>query len=229
MKLYNIRSGSRKDFESKHYNIGIGISLGNKWFSQENIIELTKWVLQYTHEDVILYVADSIHAINVEVRNRIKYDKALEKTTAQGKQLLDDLRVKLRSVLSPEDYKKVKYIQWDQISTNQYQDKVKFLRQMYLDNIGFRNSIVNIVKDFTSKEHRVFDEHAILRLGEYIIEELPECIARVPMGDYPCDAWVYPYDGVLVDFIEEIQKGAIFPEIRDSIMDTEPKVLLVVR
>ncbi len=229
MTLYSIRGGSKEDLESRHYNIGIGISLGNKWFSNENIIKLTKWALKHTRESVIIYVADSIHAINVEVRNRIRYEKALEKTIGQGEQLLTDLRRELKSILSSDDYRKVKYVQWDEISTELYQSKVQYLRMLYSNDLNFHAAIVNIVKEFTLKEQRVFSEQDISRLGEYIIEELPECIARVPMGSIECDAYIYPYDGTLTEFVDQIQKGTIFPKIRDVIMDTAPKVLLVVR
>ena len=49
------------------------------------------------------------------------------------------------------------------------------------------------------------------------------------MGEFSCDAFVYPYDGEMVELSEKIQKGEISPEIRDAIIDTEPKVFIVIR
>jgi hypothetical protein len=48
MKLYSIRGGTVKELNEKQYQIGVGVSLGNKWFSIENTAELVKWSLQNT-------------------------------------------------------------------------------------------------------------------------------------------------------------------------------------
>ena len=78
MKLYKVRSGEERLVYNKSYNIGVGISLGNKWFSVENILGLIEWSLKYTKDFVIVYVADSIHAINIEVRNRKSQQRHLK-------------------------------------------------------------------------------------------------------------------------------------------------------
>lgn len=62
-----------------------------------------------------------------------------------------------------------------------------------------------------------------------VIEELPEVLARTPIKGMTFDAYAYPFDGELPELVERIQRGDIFPEIKESIMDTEPKVFLEVR
>ena len=109
MQLYKIRGGNKEKLESKQYNIGIGISLGNKWFSVDNIVALTKWALPYTREKVIIYVADSIHAINVEVRNRVTFQSALKKVDKLGSDILEQTRLVLESELPGADLAKITY------------------------------------------------------------------------------------------------------------------------
>jgi len=46
MKLYKIRGGTEEELYKRNYNIGVGISLGNKWFSAENILGLVEWSLK---------------------------------------------------------------------------------------------------------------------------------------------------------------------------------------
>ncbi|OHA88878.1 MAG: hypothetical protein A3C70_01680 [Candidatus Zambryskibacteria bacterium RIFCSPHIGHO2_02_FULL_43_14] len=65
MKLHKIRTGNREDLEDKKYTLSIGVSLGNKWFTIENIIDLIRWSLPRTKYDLVVYVGDSIHAINL--------------------------------------------------------------------------------------------------------------------------------------------------------------------
>lgn len=229
MQLLTIRGGSKKALEDRKYSIGIGISLGNKWFTVENIVSLVHWALPFTRGHLVIYVADSIHAINVEVRNRVSFESAQRKVGRQGKEILEQTRKTLEEQLSKESVEKIKYFQWTDIADTEYQSKVEYLRNLYTNNNDFRNSILSIVKGFTSRENRSFTDENILRLGEYILEELPEIINRVRMGDVECDAYVYPFDGELPVFAEKIQMGEVFPEIKEAIMDTEPKVFLEVR
>ena len=86
-----------------------------------------------------------------------------------------------------------------------------------------------MVKDFTSHEKRSFSQKEISRLGEYLIEELPELIARTPIVGYTYDACAHPFESEITVLAEQIQMDAIFPEIRQKMMDTEAKVFLEVR
>ena len=70
MELKKIRSGNKDLLINKEYNIGVGISLGNKWFTPENIFGLIEFSLEYTKRRVVVYVADTIHAVNIEIRER---------------------------------------------------------------------------------------------------------------------------------------------------------------
>lgn len=229
MKLHQIISGNEKDLLSKKYSIGVGISLGNKWFTIQNITELVQWSLNYTKDYVIVYVADFIHAINLEIRSRITYEKALERADKMGTSILEEVKVNLEKVLSAEDFEKIKFVKWKDVVDESYQEKVHFLYDKYENDFLFKESIQDIVKNGISKEERLFSKDDINRLGHYLIEEMPEVLSKVKMVGLDCDAYVYPNSGEFVTFIERIQKGEIFSEIKENIIDTEPKIFLEVR
>lgn len=231
MQLHKIRGGNIQDLENKKYNIGVGISLGNKWFTVPNIIGLIRWSLLHTRKDVVVYVADSIHAINLEVRKRIKYEKALAMADKMGTDLLEQVRREVEKTFSPEEISKIHYAKWNIIADNTFRSKVYFLYDFYQKNNDFKCYLQSIVRKSISKETspRTFSEKEIARLTHYVIEELPEQTTRVPMGEYTCDGFVYPYDGDIVELAEKIQKGKIFPEIKENVIDTQPKVFLEVR
>ncbi len=229
MKLYSIRGGNKGDLENKKYTIGIGISLGNKWFTVDNIIELIKWSLQYSKDKVIVYVADSIHAINLEIRSKISFEKALQKANNMGDKILNDVKLQVDKDFSEKEKINIIYVKWDQIDDENYKKQVEYLKSLYNYNVDFKNTIYDVVKNFTSKEERIFSEKEINHFGDYIIEEFPEVINRVPMANIICDAYTYPFDGELTKLAEQIQKGEKFPEIKKNIMYGEPKVFLEVR
>lgn len=229
MNLYRIRGGNEGELRQKEYTIGIGISLGNKWFNAEKIADLVKWALSYGKNHVIVYVVDSIHAINIEVRNKVSFKKALDRALLLGDTILREAKEKIEEEFSQEDANRVLYAKWKDIADDSYKKKVDYLMELYGGDVNFKNAIHLIVKGFVSKETRTFSEEKINRLGMYVIEELPEIINRVPMKGIVCDAYVYPFDGELTQFAEKIQNGEIFPQIKENIMDTEPKVFLEVR
>jgi tRNA-dependent cyclodipeptide synthase len=229
MELRTMRGGSRAELKAGCYTIGIGISLGNKWFTTENITELVRWALPLSKDRVIVYVADSIHAINLEARNRTSFANALKKALLLGDDILGRTRSRIEQELSPEEASRVVYVKWDEISDDSYKRKVEFLRDFFQTNLDFRNAIRLVVQNFIAKEGRTFPDEKINRLCQYILEEFPELINRVPMNGFTCDAYIYPFDGELTRLAEKIQGGELFTEIKDCIMDTEPKVFLEVR
>ena len=100
---------------------------------------------------------------------------------------------------------------------------------IYKNNEEFRNNIIGLVKSHIRKENRLFRDEAIEKMAAYILEELPEIMCRLNIAGIFCDAHVYPYDGELIEFVEKLQKGIVFPEIKEKIMDTEPRVFIEVR
>lgn len=229
MELHRIRGGSRETLETRQYSIAIGVSLGNKWFTVGNILGLVEWALPYTRSNVMVYVADTIHAINVEIRKRIPYGEALQEAKKMGANLLDAVRKKIEHGPLHEHKDRIRFATWDDLVDDAYREKVKYLKILYESGPGFSNTIKQFVQNHLSKGNRSFGSEDIHALGMYIIEELPELINRVPISGEIYDAWVYPHDSELAEFIENIQNGKVFPEIKQHIMDTDPKVFLEVR
>jgi tRNA-dependent cyclodipeptide synthase len=229
MRLYKVRGGTEKDLYAKQYNIGVGISLGNKWFSTENIVGLVEWSLEHTKEFVVIYVADGIHAINIEVRNRKSPEKAKETALRLGDEILEGVKVLAKSKLTSDQFSKLHFAKWDELFTPAFQEKLDFLNKKYDTDSEFKSAIIELVDSFTSKENRVFSYEDKVKLGSYVIAEFPEILGRTPIKGLVFDAYAYPYDGKLPELVEGIQKGELFLDVRDKVMDTKPKVLLVVR
>lgn len=229
MELHSIKGGNEAELYSKQYTLGVGISLGNKWFTVENIVKLVQWSFLHTKDYVIVYVADSIHAINIEVRKSCTKEKALRIANKMGDNILQETKDALRKVLDDDLFNKVRFVKWNEIVDDGYKKKLDFLYKMYNENMDFRNAIFSIVKNTVANESRVFTDERLYKFGEYIIEELPEVLTRTPMQGIVCDAYAYPQTGDLVYFVDKLQQGLIFPEIKNVIIDTEPKVFLEVR
>lgn len=230
MELRMIRGGTYQDLHSRNYNIGIGISLGNKWFTPENIKGLVEWSLDHTKGYVLVYVADGLHAINVEVRNRKSPERAREIALSLGKSILDATEKLIAEQPSlAGQHSRIFYANWDDVLTPEYKEKLSYLETKYKYDQAFRNTILGFIEDMTKHEQKRFSDVEKEKLGTYLLEEMPEVLARVPVKGLSYDANAYPYDSEFLKLVEEIQRGNIFPEIRENIIDTEPKVFLEVR
>lgn len=229
MDLLSIRSGTRKNLESKKYNIGVGISLGNKWFTTENILDLVQWSLKYTREKVVVYVADSIHSLNIEARTGKGTKKAKTLSLQQGQNILNEVRNQINGRFSKEEVSRISYAHWDELVDDLYTENVNYLYSIFNTNNGFKKAVLNLVQNHISKESRAFSDESMEKMAYYILEELPELLCRVKIAGTVYDAYVYPFDGELCTFVQELQNGEIFPEVKEVIITTEPKVFLEVR
>lgn len=135
----------------------------------------------------------------------------------------------VEETLSDEDRRRIIYATWDDLVTAEYKKKVAYLYDLYKTDREFKSCITSIVQNGTSREKKTFNQKEVDLLGTYILEELPEMIARVPIKGVVYDANVYPFDGEISKLAEDIQIGKLFPEIKETILDTEPKVFLEVR
>ncbi|MBC7981800.1 tRNA-dependent cyclodipeptide synthase [Candidatus Parcubacteria bacterium] len=229
MKLYKIRGGDEESLNAKKYNICVGISLGNKWFTPENIFNLIKWSLQNTKDYVVVCPADDIHAINLQVRNRRNKESALTLARKISYKLMESVKELVDANLNESEKSKIIYATWADVIDDSYKEKVKYLYKIFETDLDFKNAVQTLVRGYTSHEERKFSDEDISVLSTYILEELPEVTGRVLVKGCRYDAYVYPFDSEITRFVEDIQLGKIFPEVRENIMETEPKVFLEVR
>ena len=198
--------------------------MGSKWFTPENIAEATKWSLEHTKEFVVVYVADNIHAINLEVRNKISPIRALRIAKAKGEAILEEAKAHIENTFETKDLNKIHFAKWDDLLTEAYKQKLAYLYDLYEKNLEFKAHIHSLVADYVSGEQKEFTDTEIHKLGTYIVEELPELLCRLPIDGLLYEAYVYPFDGEVVKFAESLQKGEIFPEIKRDILDGEPRL-----
>ena len=146
-----------------------------------------------------------------------------------GGKVIASVKEQAEKVFSLEEQKRIVYATWSDVVDEHFKKKVDRLYHYYQQDSSFKKEILDTVKNFTANEGRDFSENDIEKFGNYILEELPEVIGRVPIRGVVCDAYVYPFDGALTELIEDIQLRGKFPVVKEEVMDTEPKVFLEVR
>ena len=214
---------------ARQYNIGVGISLGNKWFTPENIYGLTEWALEYTKDKTVIYTADTIHALNIEARDRTTPKRAQEMARSQTDKLISAVKVLIENSMTSEQRAKIDYANWDDVETSVFKHKVEYLYKQYKTNYEFRTAIRLVVVAHINKEERHFSEVAVEKMARYILEELPEIVASTEIKGVTYQAYVYPFDNHLAVLVEQIQKSEVFLEIGKHLLDAPARAFLEVR
>lgn len=222
-----VRGATEKEVKSGKFNIYVGISLGNKWFTKENIKQHVLWALKYTKEKVGLLVADTLHAINYEVRNKDKPEKALVRAIKKG----DEMVVILKEIIGEfpkEERDKIEIIRWDDVKADEFSKKaIPVLYEEFRINKNFKNQILEIVRGFSESSDRLSDEQ-IGKLARYILDELPELLHGFTHKNVYYNCYTYPYDGLLTSMVEKIQKKELFSHLHKK-LDIKTNVFVELR
>lgn len=181
--------------------------------------EHLKFALRYSKGRVGLLVADTLHAINYEVRNRISYEKAVRKSLRKGAEFIEMLK-ELITELSEKEQKKIDIIRWNDVKEDDlYKKLIPLAEKQFKTNNKFKETILKIIEEHIKQERRIFTKKEVKRLGEYLIEELPEILNGFVFNSTYYNCFLYPYDNKLSQFIGNLQDDKIFPELKKKIVE----------
>lgn len=205
----------KSEIDSRLYNIVIGISLGNKYFSKENIQQFVEWSIQHTKESVLILIADSIHAINLEIYDEMNTETAQKKAARMSEKKYREV-VEAISSLSPHDKNRIHILRFTDIFSETYKNNVECVKQEFLHNKEFHDFIIDIVKKSRKDKFSFISQLSntqLDRLSEYILTELPFLIGGVEWNNTAYT--LIPYPGISeVDVLAVgLQNKTLFPEL----------------
>ncbi len=221
-----VRGASLKEVQDKKFNIYVGISLGNKWFTKSHLKENLLWCLQYTKNRAGLLIGDTLHSINYEVRNGDSSEKARRKALKKG----DEMVIVLEQIIKElplEEQRRIDIIRWDEVKKSSFNKEfLSIFYKEYEENVIFRMEILKIVNLHLADNN--FTEEQKIKLGTYILEELPELLHGFDYYGTFYDCYTYPYDGLLNQMVEKIQNKELFPEFHKK-LDIKKHVFVELR
>lgn len=223
MRIDNYLNTTREDIENKNFNIWVGISLGNKWFTKENIKEYILWSLEHSKEGVMVVIGDTLHAINLEVLSTMKKETALAKAKKLGDEKLVDV-IDIVKGLPEESRKRVEIVRWDEVVDSQeYRTNLQILKDEYNSNESFRNRILQIVKEGRPDRQSTINklsQSKLDRLADYVLTELPILIDSIKSKTTGLSYSVITYPGESgLDHLKiAINNKIEFPEISGKLV-----------
>ncbi|MDD5341112.1 MAG: tRNA-dependent cyclodipeptide synthase [Patescibacteria group bacterium] len=210
MKIGRCLNTTKEEIEAKKFNIFIGISLGNKYFTRENIKGYIDWALANTKEKVAILIPDKIHSVNYEVKSGYKKERAEKLAHKEGDKVLKIVE----SILGEFDKARrgiVDILTWDKIETEEYKRMVNVLRQEFSIDDKFRSLILEIVKENVKSDKLTESDYE--KLASYPLEELPMLISGFEYNGVKYDLLPYPGISKIDYLVLDLQEGKSFPDI----------------
>ena len=217
MKIRKILKTSHHVPALQRCNIFLGISLKNKYFTTERIENYLEWSLQQTKLNILILVPDSLHAYNYEIRNNYAPQRALRVAKRNGNQLRRKIQ-KILSQFTVSQQERVRIITWDNIKTTSlYKHTLAHINYEFEHNANFRKDLINIVKETLPPSKQNIDQEKLLRLSQYVLEELPVLLKGIEYGGIFYRLHPYPYFSTLHVLIRRIINCGDYKRIRNKL------------
>ncbi|MCD4666438.1 tRNA-dependent cyclodipeptide synthase [archaeon] len=225
MKIKKILDATKEDIENKKFNIFVGISLGNKYFTKFRIKEYILWALKYTKEDVLVIVADRLHTVNFEVIKGYDKEKAEKAALKVGQDVLNSVQHIINS-LPKDKIDLVKVVRWDDITENKdYQESSKIIFEEFEKNKKFRDYILNIVKENLGI-HAPKEEDKIEKLANYVLGELPMFMKGIEFGEKHYTLIPYPGLTKIDELVHGLQNNILFKDLAKKLKIKGKKIIV---
>lgn len=211
MRIEKYLNTSEAEVERKKFNIFLGLSLGNRYWTPEHIRKFLFWALEHTKDRVAILIPDKIQAINYEVKNNYSPGRAMTVAKRKG----DEVEETVRKILNEVDASrsKVEIVRWEQTEDEEYKHILDILRSEFEKNPDFRKAVIDSVKDVPHMRALHLDDSQYARLSKYVIDEMPVLLSGFQMNGTRYD--LIPYPGLAkIDYLrDELLNGTSFPEI----------------
>ena len=226
-RLFNI---SEEDISKN--NIMVPICVGNKFFLNDtrptqNIVNYIQWALEKTKEKVIVIVVDEIQISNWIVRNTTH---SIEQNQRRLMRKWLEIRNNIQEIINnlPEEQKKnIEVIWWHEYAENDPYCKktTDFVYKEFENNPDFRNEILRSIK--TSIVDRKFSKEEYLILCRYVLDEFSIVYHGPTYKNIFYWLYMYPFTDEVLETIEKIKEGSLFPEIKNKLDSQQISVILL--
>lgn len=210
MKITTYLNTTENEIADKKFNVLIGISIGNKYFSKENIRGYLLWAVENTKEKVAVLIPDKIHAVNYEVRSGYKKERAQRRAVREGEKIAMMIQDILNE-LPPEKHMLVKILKWKDIENDEHKRMTSILYDEFKRNQRFREDILGIVKEYCNLEKLTDCDYE--KLAAYPLEELPMLVCGITHEGIEYNLLPYPGFSRIDDLKIGLQEGTLYPEI----------------
>ena len=194
----------------KNSEIFLGFSLGNKYFSEQNIEKYILTAYKHTKSSILIIIPDELHAVNYEVRNKYKRKRALKVSLRKGMDMINTIN-KIISKINNIKNINIYILRWKQIQENQeYNQLREKINKEFNENIIFKQKIIQVVKDNIKKDAYMI--YQIEKLASYVLGELPILLQGFSYKNLNYTMHLYYKSSKLHELVSDIMQDSYYIE-----------------
>jgi len=215
MRFGEMIQTTQEEIFSKKWNIYLGISIQNKYFTEEHIKLFADWATEYTKHQFAIVLVDAIQYINNEVLNHSSRLAAIDKAFRKSDQLREMCQGVIRT-LPEEKRTKIVLIDWvDIIETDYYLFNHNLIEQSIRESDDFQEFLLrSTTRNLGSIVDRL-NPQDIEKLTRYFILELPEVLTGFLYNGTHFNLNMYP--GKLASLAQELLCQDFFAETKKKL------------
>lgn len=227
MRIVTYLNATPEEVESRKFNIWIGCSLGNSYFTKEHLEAYIHWALDHTRENVLVAIPDRIYAINLEVLDGYTPERAVRAAMHRG----DKREVVIKNIVTALPLEKrslVVIARWHELERSRYHEyRTNTMFEEFRKKGEFYNYVLDIVKANPKVREKNPSVEGLEKLAEYVLYELPVFLNGAKYGGLPEDGGktytliVYPGFGLFDCLCDGLQKHTLFPELSARLKITD--------
>jgi tRNA-dependent cyclodipeptide synthase len=232
MRIATYLNATKEEVGSKKFNIWIGCSLGNNYFTKKHLEEFILWALEHTRENVLVAIPDKIYAINLEVLDGYKPERALRVAIKKGDEKIA-LVQEIISTLTPSQQNLVIIARWHELEQSKYHAyRTKVLFEEFQKKGPFYEYILEVVKENPKVQLKNPSLEGLEKLAEYVLYEIPVFLNGAKYGGKPEDGGktysliIYPGLGSFDYLCDGLQKHTLSPGLSKRLKITDWQAIL---
>ncbi|MFA5124282.1 MAG: tRNA-dependent cyclodipeptide synthase [Patescibacteria group bacterium] len=156
----------------KRYNLWIGLSFGNKWFTKNNLEKLIDFGLIHTKKSLLILIPGRLQVSNLRYIDNLSRAQSLKKAFEMEDEKRQEVEV-IVSRLPAKDQKKVVIANYDDALTPKFVKQREVLMREFSEQKAFYNSVMEISNEMLKIRGRTISKDRAESVALYVLQELP--------------------------------------------------------
>ena len=210
MRYADIFNTTEADIAARCWNPYLGISVRNRYFTQEAIATFARWGAAHAKERFALLVVDIIQRVNNEVFEKKPAAKAFERALEQSDLIREYCRSAV-AALPQEQRSKVVILEWADIVDETYAWNRELMFEYFESCPEFREYLTKTVSSNLGSIVERLKGGDVETLCQYLLYEIPELICGFMHQGVHFNLCVYP--GSLAFLARDLMNRDFFQEL----------------
>lgn len=203
---------------TKKYNLWIGLSFGNKWFTKNNLEKLIDFGLKHTKKSLLILIPGRLQVSNLRYIDNLSRAQSLKKAFAMEDEKRQEVEV-IVSRLPVKDQKKVVIANYDDTLTPKVIKQREVLMREFAKQKFFYDSVMEISNEMLKIRGRTISKDRAESVALYVLQELPLFLNGVSIIDRDelYSVILYPGLGKFDELVVNIIYSDDYKSLRDKL------------